>query len=529
MLKAEIARYKDELSWWISWSKKEIHYERNRWKMLRVSTPLTSVHFWSDTASENEWDWRWWYIWCPCCKRPLDVSVCSDYTYCLELDSSLALTTPRFAYAASLWGGNPGYVLGALVLGVAIRRRGSQHDLVLMHTDELPESSRRLLAHVWTLHKVPYIHADANLFIRQGTRFDGVFTKLHALSLVEYTKVLMLDLDLAIMKNADELFTLPAPAAMQRGSSSKVHGTPIDGRRFFASERVQHGNGAYEWGQQGGINAGVMLLEPNAKIHERALKEVSLQVHPERIPGAGPEQDYLSRFFAPSWTHIGVIYNYQLHQAFYALEHFLAHSMSGHASEDAWCPERIAVDTEDLRIIHFSGELKMWDRDFLGDESDSDFANRLLRNCSPQNARLWIDREGEDWEYQREGVNKDQEGRFYHRDVCLEPAIEAGVKAILGAAKRAAQQWREDLEAIPDLFPGLPALPELLKQLREPEWPAEAYLARGARVLVRCGNHEYPGTVIAIHEDLTYMVKFDEAGSWGIVARSVRLEFLKEL
>ena len=122
-----------------------------------------------------------------------------------EVEQSLAPKTPRFAYAASLWNANPGYVLGDLVLGQAIRCRGSEHDLALMHTDELPDSSRRLLTQVWILQEVPYITADSNLFHSMGTRLDGVFTKLHALSLVKYTKVLMLDLDLAIMTNVDDL------------------------------------------------------------------------------------------------------------------------------------------------------------------------------------------------------------------------------------------------------------------------------------------------------------------------------------
>ena len=33
-------------------------------------------------------------------------------------------------------------------------------------------------------------------------------------------------------------------------------------------------------------------------------------MHPEHIPSAAPEQDYLSRFYAPFWSHISVENNF---------------------------------------------------------------------------------------------------------------------------------------------------------------------------------------------------------------------------
>ena len=37
-----------------------------------------------------------------------------------------------------------------------------------------------------------------------------------------------------------------------------------------------------------------------AGIHTQMVSEVTSEVHPEHVPGCGPEQDYLSRFFAMS-------------------------------------------------------------------------------------------------------------------------------------------------------------------------------------------------------------------------------------
>ena len=72
----------------------------------------------------------------------------------------------------------------------------------------------------------------------EGHRFDGVFTKLYALSSVNYDKVLMMDIDLAILDCPDELFQLKAPAAMRRGPWESEHGERIHGRSFFWKPEV---------------------------------------------------------------------------------------------------------------------------------------------------------------------------------------------------------------------------------------------------------------------------------------------------
>ena len=50
----------------------------NRWhRPMRVSSPLTTLELWHEMAGENL-SGAWWYAWCPCCKRPLDISVSGD-------------------------------------------------------------------------------------------------------------------------------------------------------------------------------------------------------------------------------------------------------------------------------------------------------------------------------------------------------------------------------------------------------------------------------------------------------------------
>ncbi|CAD7954453.1 unnamed protein product [Amoebophrya sp. A25] len=62
-----------------------------------------------------------------------------------------------------------------------------------------------------------------------------------------------------------------------------------------------------------------MLLAPNERHFEVMYSQVRDNNHPEHIPGNGPEQDYLSRFFADRWSSISPLYNWQIHQMFHEL------------------------------------------------------------------------------------------------------------------------------------------------------------------------------------------------------------------
>merc|ERR1712187_519314 len=85
------------------------------------------------------------------------------------------------------------------------------------------------------------------------------------------------------------------------------------------------------------------------------LWEVGEPNHPSHCRGNGPEQDYLSRFWADApWSHISVEYNYQLHQMYFALQ-----------------PDQVYADRnqflskpESIKIVHFSGDpsAKPWCR-----------------------------------------------------------------------------------------------------------------------------------------------------------------------
>eukprot|EP00747_Dinoflagellata_sp_TGD_P169705 gnl/TRDRNA2_/TRDRNA2_199394_c0_seq1.p1 gnl/TRDRNA2_/TRDRNA2_199394_c0~~gnl/TRDRNA2_/TRDRNA2_199394_c0_seq1.p1 ORF type:complete len:598 (-),score=110.48 gnl/TRDRNA2_/TRDRNA2_199394_c0_seq1:57-1595(-) len=112
----------------------------------------------------------------------------------------------------------------------------------------------------------------------------------------------------------------------------------------------------WSWGQGTGINAGVMLWQPDLDVLSEMLSELSEKSHPEHCAGNGPEQDYLSRFWADApWTHIGVGYNYQVHQMFLALHPDHSDSVERKA---------ILRSPEQIKVVHFSGDdsAKPWCR-----------------------------------------------------------------------------------------------------------------------------------------------------------------------
>ena len=45
------------------------------WRHDRVSSPLTSVSHHLVRPSQSGWAWRWFETFCPCCKKPLDVTM----------------------------------------------------------------------------------------------------------------------------------------------------------------------------------------------------------------------------------------------------------------------------------------------------------------------------------------------------------------------------------------------------------------------------------------------------------------------
>ena len=544
---------------------------------LRVSSPCNAAgERWSDMSSATR-AWRYWHSWCPCCKRPLNVSVRRRPTDEGGRQSSCPTGPPsrsdcpppsRRAYVSCLWGTNGRYALGALVLGYKLLQSRSPDltgiDLVLLHTPDVPDSTVQMLREFWTLKEVDYVDAQRGLFF-SSSRFDSVFTKLHVFGLVEYDKVVMVDLDVVILQCIDALFDEPPPAALHRSVMGNWPGYRIDGRSFFAAAQQDAEAQVYPYGQAGGINAGVMVLKPSRETFNDMIFEVTTPIHPERTPGAGPEQDYLSRYYAPHWTHISVRYNYQLHRVFHAIEGAARRAADG-PLEEALLPERLRVGLADINVIHFSGHEKMWGR-FFGAEAgdaqrpptDGEFAERLLQEDSPDFYKAWFQKDATNdywktvgWRPGGNGWERITPHRDSPEDATIEteaPPIDEWLQLLRDAAERATKVWAADLRAMTeDDANDVPPLADLLERLRSGSccgpnsdcsssnsYCSSSSSSRSGHQLGGLVDYLWyewttsdepkevwsPAVVAAADGDNTYSVTFEQSGPWGTGARKV--------
>ena len=302
--------------------------------MLRVSTSLSSTVKWAKErlSHVDRCTLPSLHGHCPCCWRPLQCELLDDGKLRDESSSTCGRAAKR-AYVVAVWGSSLDYAIGAVPLGQSLDATGTEHDLVCLHTADVPEWPHLyILRRFWQLRAVPYLEPVPDLFYgdKDTSRFRYVFIKLHMMSLTEYDKIVFLDTDTLVLQSIDDLFELPAPAAMRRGmnvTAAQLHGSPIDGSFFFATDE----NSEWAWGQGTGINAGVMLVAPDWNTYQRMLSEVRCHNHPAHVGGTGPEQDYFSRFWADApWTHICAEYNFQLHQLYNALVRGVLKMLSAH-------------------------------------------------------------------------------------------------------------------------------------------------------------------------------------------------------
>ena len=106
--------------------------------------------------------------------------------------------------------------------------------------------------------------------------------------------------------------------------------------------------------------------------------------------------------------------------------------------------------------MHFSGEVKIWDRFLEGStESDEAFASRLLDVNTEFYSRMFIKQAGTEDEYRSHGLEL-VDGKFrcpLKKDPeAVGKTIERSVKQVRDAAFKATELWREDYESLPGVL-----------------------------------------------------------------------------
>ena len=274
-----------------------------------------------------------------------------------------------FAFATVIFGNDARFSLEAVVMGASLKAR-TKMDILCLHTHEITEVWRQSLASVgWRLQEVTHIEYSPRVYNKKG-RFGSVFTKLRVLGLAQYSKVVMLDSDLFIRSfDIDKIFTRDAPAAVRRHSSGRyVDFAQVGDEKFFAQ------------GQQiGGINAGFVLLNPSLK----DMKKMQLQLSKALVPGLlpfthGPEQDYLTRYYAgEQWQTLGIEWNFQLHQ--------IAYCTRPHHLDCA----RMTMGLDEIKVVHFSGDRSLAEWCFGGSSGNTSFEDFVSNTIIERMLILW--------------------------------------------------------------------------------------------------------------------------------------------
>ena len=84
--------------------------------------------------------------------------------------------------------------------------------------------------------------------------------------------------------------------------------------------------------------------------------------------------------------------------------------LSAEVDVNVWIPERLSAEVDDIHIVHFSGDMKMWDRDYTEDETDEQFAERLVISNASPSPRLWIEKQGDVSDYAEFGIQLRHDG-----------------------------------------------------------------------------------------------------------------------
>jgi len=232
--------------------------------------------------------------------------------------------TNKYAYVALLMGNSP-YIFGALVLGISLKKTNTNNDIVIMVTSDVPEIQKEKLKQIYDfVIDIEFITVNKTLIKDYETnRFKDIFTKLQCLTLTQYEKIIMLDIDMLVIKNMDHLFELDVPAACLR-REDYPHNKKISKELIIKNNKLI-----------GGINAGLMLLEPNKDEYDRIINDLINLKDTEFI---NPEQDYLSKRYVSKWTNISFLYNFQF-------------GLSKRANK---------YNPDEVFNIHYSSRLKPW-------------------------------------------------------------------------------------------------------------------------------------------------------------------------
>lgn len=225
---------------------------------------------------------------------------------------------PRHAFVTLLT--QPEYLPGVLGLNQSLKAQKSRAPLVVMVTQNIASDMRFTLQDAGCLlQEIEMCGPDPELNkCYANARFAEVWAKLAVWRLTQYHQVVFLDADMLLIKNMDELLTLPLPdngrgiAACHacRCNPRKIASYPLYWRpeNCFYSYCLTPEMDAAPWPcEENYLNGGLLVLRPNhATYHEMMRQLADVKDLGEYIFA---EQDFLNHYFRGRWQALHYGYN----------------------------------------------------------------------------------------------------------------------------------------------------------------------------------------------------------------------------
>ena len=164
-----------------------------------------------------------------------------------------------------------------------------------------------MLRAFWQVEYAKYKALPCHL---QGTeigRLEAVFSKLQVWDRFHgrYKRILMVNPDMMVRRNLDEVWSFQDPAGVIGGATdtSLYSKRPI--HTYFQRDVVDTGPEI-----RGGINGGLVLLEPNRETYENMRKKLRTWWTETKVD----QQAFISWFFAGDFRALHKKYDFQIHR-----------------------------------------------------------------------------------------------------------------------------------------------------------------------------------------------------------------------
>ena len=257
-------------------------------------------------------------------------------------------------YVGWLWGTRIENIIDFLALGASHETHGSKVKRYLcVEPDTRADLMHEVLKPFWKLKPVEKLQIPQHLECTQQERLTGVYSKLQAWKVFaegrhKLDRVLLMDGDMILNQNVDEIFQARQPAGVMRGEADSCLHDKRPRHTYFQEGRES--TFTLEGKKmKGGINGGLVLLEPSTEVFE-AMREC---LPTFSTPTDMAEQDFLSWYNAGKWNALHKKFNFQIHHLYFSGGEKAPHGQT--SSSSYWWLTR---HPEDIKIYHFSAEKK---------------------------------------------------------------------------------------------------------------------------------------------------------------------------